>query len=54
MAKAQVAKYEVEVKARAEVGESDRGSNMSSDTEVAVVGVETKVSDSGIIVKQSD
>jgi len=45
VAKAQVAKHKVEVRARAEVGESIEGSDASSDTEVAGVGVETEVSE---------
>ena len=51
MARAQVAKHEAEVKARTEVGEMDGGSSVSSDTEVAITGVGTKVSDSGIVTK---
>ena len=48
MAKACVARYEAEVKERAQVGELIGGYNVSSDTEVAVVGVENKVTDSGL------
>ena len=36
------------MKARAEAGESDGSSGESSDTEVVIMGVEIKVSDSGI------
>ena len=46
--RARVARHEVEAKARAEVGESIGGSNASSDADIGIVGVENKVSDSGI------
>ena len=52
--KVQVAKYEVEAKARVQVGESIGGSDASSDTKVGLVKVETKVSDSFILVIWSD
>ena len=38
----------MEAKARAEAGKSIGGSDMSLDTDIAIVGVENKVSDSGI------
>ena len=44
-AKARVAKYEVEAKVRAESGGSLGGSNASSDDEVRITGMMTKVSD---------
>ena len=49
MAKARVVKYEVEAKARVEVGKFIGGSDASSDTDIVVVGVDVKVSDSCIV-----
>ena len=53
-AKAQVTKYEVETKVRVWAEESIGGSNASLDTKVALVGVETKVSESGVFVTWPD
>ena len=53
-AKAQVTKYKAEAKAKVWAGELIRGSDASSDTEVMVVGVETKVSDSGLFASWPD
>jgi len=48
-AKARMAKYEAEAKARAEAGKLTGGSNASSDTEVMIMGVTTKVSDCVVV-----
>ena len=53
-ARARVARYEAEAKARAEVGELTGGSNASSDTEVMIMGVTTKVSDCVVVVNLSE
>ena len=52
-ARARVAKYEVEARERAEAGESLGGSDVSSDNEVRIMGVTSKVSGSGVVVKVS-
>ena len=49
-----VAKYEAEAKAWAKAGESLRGSDASLDTEVRIMGVTTKVSDSVVITNLSE
>ena len=54
VARAQVARYEAEAKARAEVGELIGGSNVSLDTEVRITGVTTKVSDSVVVANFSE
>ena len=50
-AKARVARYEAEAKAKAEAGESPGGSGVSEDDEVRIMGVETKVSDNSLVMK---
>jgi len=53
-AKVQVAQYEAEAKVRVEVGELIGGSDASLDTEVALVGVESKLSDNGVFAPWLD